>query len=181
MLLAAQHHQHQQQQGALVCLPDHVVELIAAHLLPGSGSRDAFRRSCKACRAAAARLTRSLDLYELCGWGSHASSGGGSACGGSGVPASALHAAARHRNATALVLPSGWRHGQMAALLRHAAAGRAWAQLAGLSLHFQALSPAAGAALGELAPQLTQVTLTLDLAFERTTKQVGRWLLHGTA
>eukprot|EP00775_Hariotina_reticulata_P005184 gene5184-5422_t len=167
-------HSPDQSYSPLLSLPDHVLELIAAQL--NGGSRDAFKLACKLNWFAVNRLTANLDLYELCGWGD----------GSTYVPMPALAAPHLYPNITSLILPTGWRHHNINKLLlnaasngwsnRHASTGisRPWQHLTAVNMHFHALSPATAGSLARLAPALTQLTLSLDLAYERTVRQAWR-------
>jgi hypothetical protein len=167
-------HCQDQNFSPLLSLPDHVLELIAAQLI--GGSKDAFKLTCKLSWFAANRLTENLDLYELCGWGD----------GSTYVPMAALAAQQLYPNISSLILPTGWRHHNINKLLlnaasnscsnRHASSGscRRWQHLTAVNMHFHALSPATAGSLARLAPSLTQLTLSLDLAYERTVRQAWR-------
>ncbi|KAF6255453.1 hypothetical protein COO60DRAFT_1702842 [Scenedesmus sp. NREL 46B-D3] len=159
-----QHEVHQA--GPNICsLPEHALDLVASCLVQGSGSQQNFRQSCRAFRAAGHRaVTATLDLYELCGWGS----------GHKNVPQQALLTAELCPNISFLTLPSGWRHQNIEQLLHASLRARAWRRLTSLSMHFHALSPSTAAALAQLAPSLSQLTLSLDLAYEQTRSQVWR-------
>jgi hypothetical protein len=163
--LGQQHEVHQAAPNICI-LPEHALDLVASCLVRGSGSQQNFRRSCRAFRAAGHRSsTATLDLYELCGWG------GGS----QNVPQQALRTAVLCPNVSSITFPSGWRHQNIQQLLQHASLqARAWRRLTSLSMHFHAFSPSTAAALAQLAPSLSQLTLSLDLAFEQTRSQAWR-------
>jgi hypothetical protein len=162
----AQQHEAHQATPNICSLPEHALDLVAGCLVPGSGSQHNFRLSCQAFRAAGHRSwTATLDLYELCGWGS----------GSQNVPQQALRTAALCPNVRSITFPSGWRHQNIQQLLQHASLhARAWRRLTSLSMHFHAISPSTAAALAQLAPSLSQLTLSLDLAFEQTRSQAWR-------
>lgn len=172
-------------------LPDHILCLIAQHL--AGGSLENFRQTCKHFRQAANQRTKVLDFHEVCGWGDNTAQ----------LPDCAKSALNEHPNAIKLVIPSSWRLPRITEALQrirqcrsagvfcsHAigafedsssssstncfngSRGRG-VQLNVLELHFQAISPTLCEALAALAPGLTRLELSLDLAFELTTKQVG--------
>lgn len=170
----------------ITSLPELILDRVAAHL-SSTGSRDNFRACCRAFAAAADRsLVHTLDLYERCGWcGRRSSSGGGS--GGQRdvvdqhphrpghLPEAALDAPARYPRAQSLVIPGGWRHRELDALLTAAASTPgAWRSLSSVSMHANALTPAAVAALARHAPRLQHMSITLDLPFQRTSHQAWR-------
>lgn len=111
------------------------------------------------------RSNTTVDLYELCGWGDSSQH----------VPNQALKTTRLCPSTRSIIFPSGWRHQQIWQLLHHAVdTNRSWKRISSITLHFHALSPSSAAALAALAPNLTQLILSLDLAFEQTKSQAWR-------
>jgi hypothetical protein len=176
--------------SAFDTLPEHVLSLVAEHL--SGGTLDNFRQTCSHFRRAANLKTRSLDFHEVCCSWEDASSAQQQ------LPACAAAALAEHPNVTKVTFPSSWRRAGIVQLLQQMADARPshhsssnnsttsnstsnnssssrlsqGCQLECLELHFQAVCPGLCQALANLAPGITQLQLSLDLAFELTTKQV---------
>jgi hypothetical protein len=188
--------QQQQQQptvSTLDRLPDHMLSLIAKHL--SGGSVENFRQTCQHFRQAANLRTISLDFHEVCGWG-HNSSTQLPPCATSALqehpnfskltipsswrrsdilqllqyvsqttvtntPTAVSSTCADNTDADCFTFSSS-----------SSTLGRG-SQLRCLELHFQAMCPDLCASLASLAPGITRLELSLDLAFELTTKQVG--------
>lgn len=170
--------------SAFDTLPEHVLTLIAQHL--SGGTLDNFRQTCSHFRHAANLKTCSVDFHEVCcSWEDNGFAQ-------QQLPACAAAALAAHPNVTKLTFPSSWRRASIAQLLQQMADARPshlsssdnstssnsssrliqGCQLSCLELHFQAVCPGLCQALASLAPGITQLQLSLDLAFELTTKQV---------
>lgn len=186
----------EQQQCGFDRLPEHVVAIIAQHLT--GGSLDNFRLSCKRFKHAAGLRTKSLDFHDIC-WGGDSSAQ---------LPGCAVAALQQHPNVSRLTIPSSWRRTVIVEVLQRMAyttAGAAnqnnvlapsssssssfsssacgtnaggYARLKCLDLHFQSICAQLCQDLAALAPGITRLELSLDLAFELTTKQVS---IQGTA
>lgn len=111
-----QSQQQQQPCSAFDTLPEHVLTLIAQHLI--GGTLENFRRTCSHFRAAANLRTKSLDFHELCGWDLSDSAA-------TQLPPYAVAALADHPNVSKLSIPSVWKHKGVVQLLQHIAASSA--------------------------------------------------------
>jgi hypothetical protein len=190
-----QDHCAEQQQCGFDRLPEHVVAIIAQHLT--GGTFENFRLSCKRFKHAAGLRTKSLDFHDICWSGDSSAQLPGCAVAAleQHPNVSRLTIPSNWRRTVIVELLQRLTHTTTSATTENdilaasssssrrssfssnaggnKAGGRA--RLKCLELHFQSICAQLCQDLAVLAPGITRLELSLDLAFELTTKQVSNW------